>query len=72
VRRVGREAGAGGVEVTGIGMGQVKAEEFYSPFLPGVGVVGGAVPAAGADAAKGVGSGREEAEKGAGGQWRGQ
>ena len=30
--RVGKEAGAGGVEVASIGTGQVKAEELDSPY----------------------------------------
>jgi hypothetical protein len=51
------------VEVASISAGQVKAKELDSPLAWGAGVVGGAVPAEGAGASKGVVGGREEAKE---------
>jgi hypothetical protein len=42
VCRVGKEAGAGGVEVASIGTGQVKAEKLNRALSWSAGVVGGA------------------------------
>jgi hypothetical protein len=59
--RRGGEAGTGGVEVSGVGAGQIKAEELGSPLSRGVGVVGGTIPLAGA--AKGFVGGRQETKE---------
>jgi hypothetical protein len=65
--RRGGKAGTACVEVTGIGTGDVEAKELDSPLARASGVVGGAIPTAGAT---GVGEssigGREEAKEGRG------
>jgi hypothetical protein len=52
------------VEVSGKGVGQIKAEELGSLLSRGAGVVDGAIPLAGAGAAKGFVGGGKEAEEG--------
>jgi hypothetical protein len=54
VCRMGKEAGAGGVEVANLGTGQVKAKELNSPLSRGAGVVGGAIPMTGAGVAEDI------------------
>jgi hypothetical protein len=61
--RRGGEAGTGSVEVSGKGAGQIKAKELGSPLSRCAGMVGGAIPMAGAGAAKGFVGGGEEAEE---------
>jgi hypothetical protein len=61
--RGGREASATSIKVAGICTSSIKAEELDSPLAWGAGVVGGAVPTAGAAVAECVIGSREESDK---------
>jgi hypothetical protein len=58
-----REASATSIKVAGICTSNIKAEELDSPLAWGAGVVGGAIPTAGAAAAECVIGSREESDK---------
>jgi hypothetical protein len=61
------EAGAAGVEMTGVSAGNVEAKKLDGPLVWGAGVISGAVPTAGATGvAEGSVRSGEEANKGGG------
>jgi hypothetical protein len=64
--RAGEESGVGGVNVSSVGTCQGQAKKLDSPLAGGACVIRVSVPRAGAGAAKGIVSGRQETRESGG------